>query len=175
MRRLNNRFRGHPECVGSGCKTVATAIPPDTRRGGIVGGWRTLGEVSLACAQEGLQSTCADISELLQIAMQCPFIGLLKRQLRVSLFVVANSPCMRGHSLQSCLTLCDPVDCRLLCPWDSPGRMLEWVAISSSRRSSPPRDQTGISCHLLPWQAGSLPLMPLGKQTHLISHLMADS
>ena len=23
---------------------------------------------------------------------------------------------------QSCLTLCNPVDCRLLCPWDSPGK-----------------------------------------------------
>ena len=24
--------------------------------------------------------------------------------------------------LQSCLTLCDPMDCRLLRPWDSPGK-----------------------------------------------------
>ena len=44
---------------------------------------------------------------------------------------------------QSCLTLCDPMDCR------SPGssvqgilqaRLLEWVAISFSRGSSRPRD-----------------------------------
>ena len=36
---------------------------------------------------------------------------------------------------------------RLLCPWDSPGkRTLEWVAISFSRGSSPPRDQTQVSC-----------------------------
>ena len=35
---------------------------------------------------------------------------------------------------------------RLLCPWDSPGRILEWVAISSSRGSSQPRDRTQISC-----------------------------
>ena len=44
---------------------------------------------------------------------------------------------------QSCLTLCDPMDCSL------PGstvcglfqaRILEWVAISFSRRSSRPRD-----------------------------------
>ena len=50
---------------------------------------------------------------------------------------------------QSCLTLCDPMDCSL------PGlsvhgvfqaRILEWVAISFSRGSSPPRDQTQISC-----------------------------
>ena len=35
----------------------------------------------------------------------------------------------------------------LLCPWDfSRPRILEWVAISSSRESSQPRDQTRISC-----------------------------
>ena len=47
-----------------------------------------------------------------------------------------------------CLTLCNPIDC------SPPGssvhgifqaRILEWVAISSSRRSSQPRDQTLIS------------------------------
>ena len=58
-------------------------FPQTPSVGALWGGWRTLGEVSLACAQEGLQSTCADISELLQIAMQCPFIGLIKRQLQV--------------------------------------------------------------------------------------------
>ena len=31
---------------------------------------------------------------------------------------------------------------RPLCPWGSPGKILERVAISSSRGSSPPRDQT---------------------------------
>ena len=34
---------------------------------------------------------------------------------------------------------------RLLCPWDSPGRVLEWVAISLSRGSSWPRDRTHVS------------------------------
>ena len=50
---------------------------------------------------------------------------------------------------QLCLTLCDPVDC------SPPGfsvhgilqvGILEWVAISFSRGSSCPRDQTHISC-----------------------------
>ena len=49
---------------------------------------------------------------------------------------------------QSCLTLCDPMNC------SPPGssvcgisqvRILAWVAISSSRGSSPPRDQTQVS------------------------------
>ena len=34
----------------------------------------------------------------------------------------------------------------LLCPWYSPGRILEWVAIPFSRGSSPPRDRTQVSC-----------------------------
>ena len=35
---------------------------------------------------------------------------------------------------------------QLLCPWDSQARILEWVAISSSRGSSWPRDRTCVSC-----------------------------
>ena len=61
-----------------------------------------------------------------------------------------------GHALplfcsvaKSCLTLCDPVDC------NPPGssvhgifqaKILEWVAISSSRGYSRPRDQPCVSC-----------------------------
>ena len=49
---------------------------------------------------------------------------------------------------QSCLTLCDPMDCSL--PGSSvhgifQARILEWVAISFSRRSSQPRDWTQVS------------------------------
>ena len=50
--------------------------------------------------------------------------------------------------VQSCLTLCDPVDCSL--PGSSvhgilQARILEWVAMSSSRGSSRPRDGTHVS------------------------------
>ena len=41
-------------------------------------------------------------------------------------------------------------------------RILEWVALPSSRGSSWPRNRTHVSC-LLHWQAGSLPLVPPGK------------
>ena len=48
---------------------------------------------------------------------------------------------------QSCPTLWDPMDCSL--PFSIRGilqaRILEWVAISFSRRSSQPRDQTWVS------------------------------
>ena len=57
--------------------------------------------------------------------------------------------CVCAKSLQLCLTLGDPMNC------SPPGffvygifhaRILEWVAISSFRGSSPPRDWTWISC-----------------------------
>ena len=57
--------------------------------------------------------------------------------------------CVYAQSLQLCLTLCNPRDC------SPPGssvhgilqaRILEWVAISSSRGSSPLRNRTCISC-----------------------------
>ena len=68
---------------------------------------------------------------------------------------------------QSCLTLCNPMDCSL------PGfsfsgifqaTILEWVAISYSRESSQPESNPGL-LHLLHWQADSLPLCHLGRPT----------
>ena len=52
---------------------------------------------------------------------------------------------------QSCLTLCNPMDCSL--PGSSvhgilQARILEWVAIPSSRGSSQLRDWTQVSCVL---------------------------
>ena len=53
-----------------------------------------------------------------------------------------------AKSLQSCLTLCDPMDCSL--PGSSvhgmlQAKTLEWVAMPSSRGSSQPRDGTHVS------------------------------
>ena len=66
-----------------------------------------------------------------------------------------------GVHVQSCLILCDPMDCSP--PGSSvhgifQGRILEQVAISSSRGSSRPRHQTRV---LLYWQVDSLPLSHL--------------
>ena len=69
--------------------------------------------------------------------------------------------CMQAKLLQSCLTLCDPMD------YSPPGssvhgilqaRVLEWVAMPSSRESSLPRDQTHFC--LVHWQVDSLSLSP---------------
>ena len=56
--------------------------------------------------------------------------------------------CMHAKSLQLCPTLFDPIDCSL--PGSSvhgilQERILEWVALPSSRGSSRPRDSTHIS------------------------------
>ena len=73
---------------------------------------------------------------------------------------------MHAKLFQSYLALCDPMD------YSPPGssihgipqaRILEWVAMPSSKGPSQPRDWTCISCVYLHWQAGSLPLVPPGK------------
>ena len=67
-----------------------------------------------------------------------------------------NQSVKRGYCLitkwsevaESCLTLCDPMDCSLQCSSIHgfiQARVLEWVAISFSRGSSQPRDQTWVS------------------------------
>ena len=52
---------------------------------------------------------------------------------------------------------------RLPCPWDSPGRIVEWVAISHARGSSWPKDQTRLS-YISCIGMGPLPLVPPGQQ-----------
>ena len=57
--------------------------------------------------------------------------------------------CLHAELLPSCPPLCNPVD------YSQPGssvhgilqaRILEWVAMPSSRASSPPKDRTHVSC-----------------------------
>ena len=79
--------------------------------------------------------------------------------------------CVCAKLLQSCLTLYNSMD------YSPPGssvhrilqaRILEWVAMRSSRASCWPRYQTLILC-LLPWQMDSLTLAPPGKPLLLAS------
>ena len=62
--------------------------------------------------------------------------------------ITAPLHCVQAKLLQLCPTLCNPMDCRL--PGSSvhgilQARILEWVAMPSSRGSSWPRDRTHIS------------------------------
>ena len=70
-------------------------------------------------------------------------------KVKVKVLICTHSHKSESEVAQSCLTLCDPVDC------SPPGsfihgilqaRILEWVATSFSRGSSRPRDRTQVSC-----------------------------
>ena len=94
--------------------------------------------------------------------------------------------CVHAKSLQSCLTLWDPMDCTL------PGfsvheilqaRILEWIAMSSSRGSSQPRNPTcvsNISCfgrhilyHWATWEAWFMVIL-ISYQASLITQLVKN-
>ena len=73
------------------------------------------------------------------------FFGLFSC-LSLSLYIYMNA-CVRAKSLRSCPILGDPMDCSPLgCSVHSilRARILEWVAISLSRESSRPRNQTRV-------------------------------
>ena len=57
----------------------------------------------------------------------------------------SNTICTTCMCAQSCPTLCNPTDCSSVYGI-SQARIQEWVAISSSRRFSHPKDQTCVSC-----------------------------
>ena len=59
------------------------------------------------------------------------------------LYIMYVYECVRGKSLQSCPTLCNPMDYSLAgssVHGILQAGILEWVAMPSSRGSSPPRD-----------------------------------
>ena len=68
---------------------------------------------------------------------------------RFSNTICLDSMTVKSEVAQSCPTLCDPMGCSL--PGSSvhgiiQAIVLEWIAISFSRGSSQPRDQTRVSC-----------------------------
>ena len=86
----------------------------------------------------------------LAVPWMCPAVSLTSEPLHMLYsFATLNHThmylCMHAKSLQLCLTLCNPLDC------SSPGssihgiiqtRVLEWIAMPSSRGSSQARDRT---------------------------------
>ena len=85
-----------------------------------------------------------------------------------SLKMGIHTMCMCAKSLQSCLTLCDPMDRSppgFSVHGISQAGILEWVAISSSRALPEPGIEPHL-WHLLHWQLSSLPLAPPGKPVH---------
>ena len=89
---------------------------------------------------------------------------MLETQASVCACTCCVCVCMRICAyIQSHLTLCDPRDCGLLVSSVHvifQPRIVEWVAISYSRESSQPREQTQVSCigrqilyHCAAWEA----------------------
>ena len=73
---------------------------------------------------------------------------------------------VHAKSLQSCQTLCYPVDCSP--PWSSvhgilQARILQWVGIFLLEEIFPTQGSNLHLLHLLHWHLGSLPLAPPGK------------
>ena len=80
---------------------------------------------------------------------------------------------------QSCLTLCNPMDCSL--PGSSvhgifQARILEWIAISFSRGSSRPRDRTQVSHivgrHFTIWATRENRDITLPTKAHLVKAMV---
>ena len=70
-------------------------------------------------------------------------IKLIERAEHVKVVSLARHVCVRAKLLQSCLTLCNPMDCSLASSSVRgilQARILEWLAISFSKGSSQPRD-----------------------------------
>ena len=70
-------------------------------------------------------------------------VSRLSHSLHRGIWVSEARSCMCAKSLQSCPALCDPLDCSLLgssVHGILQARMLEWVAMASSRGASGPRD-----------------------------------
>ena len=111
----------------------------------------------------GSQSVRHDLSD---IAQQVPFVHVCFYFHYSRRRVIEDLVCTHTKSLQSCATLCDPMD---RSPPDSSvhgilqTRILEWVAMPSFRGSSQSGDQTHICLCLLHCRPTLYPLSHLGS------------
>ena len=80
--------------------------------------------------------------------------------------------CMHAKLLQSCPTLCDPMDYSLpgsSVHWDSPGKDIGVSCHALLQGIFPAQELNLCLLRLLHWQAGSLPLTPPGKPVCMAS------
>ena len=93
-----------------------------------------------------------DMNELKQKDFSSDWVsfGPIEKLIQVQVLMMSSSePPVHAKSLQSCPTLCDPINCSL--PSSAvhgifQARILERVAISFSKGSSQPRNQIHVSC-----------------------------
>ena len=80
------------------------------------------------------------------------------------LFLRKRCTCMYAKSLESCPTLCNPMQpARLLCPWDSLGKNTGVGCCTLFQGIFPTQGSKLHLLCLLNWQVGSLPLTATGK------------
>ena len=89
--------------------------------------------------------------------MTSKHLEYLDQSLAVFSVCLSHKDVCASVSAQSCLTLCDPMDCSLpgsSVRGSSQARILEWVAIPFSRIFL----TQAVNPHAPTWQTGSLPL-----------------
>ena len=90
-------------------------------------------------------------SLLLRTSPGAPGLTLLHHDLTLGFgSLITSVKKVKVSVTQSCLTLCDPMDCRAHLPVSSVHRILQakllvWVGISSPRESSQPKDRIQVS------------------------------
>ena len=102
-------------------------------------GWFLPRPLSVACRQPSSPVS----SHCLPSVASVSWSPLLLKRTQSYWVSACMQACVRAKSLQSCLTLCDPIDCSL--PGSSvqrvlQARILEWVAMAFSRGSPQPGD-----------------------------------
>ena len=76
--------------------------------------------------------------------IKCPYYWTVRRSNQSILKEINPEHSLKVKVTQSCLTLCNPMDCTVYGVLQA--RILEWVAFPFSRASSQPRDWTQVSC-----------------------------
>ena len=108
-------------------------------------------------------------SSLLSQILEAGFLCLSLLLLYIYIFLLVS---------QSCPILCDPMDC------SPPGssvhgilqaKIVEWVAIPSSRGSSQPRDQTQVSCITVNSLPFGLSHLLLPKRRFIVARLSCEN
>ena len=96
------------------------------------------------------QTWLSDWTELIRPLLVFPFtLAEFNSEIQEPILTLYFIQALFSEVAQSCLTLYNPVDCSL--PGSSlhgilQAEILEWIAISFSRGSSQPREQTWVSC-----------------------------
>ena len=84
--------------------------------------------------------------QIINVTLSHPVRQFWTSGLRGLILCVTWGPEKKVLVSQSCLTLCDPVDCSSSVHGILQAGILEWVVTPFSRRSSWPRDRTWVSC-----------------------------